>query len=196
MINKIPLQTCDVLVCINDRKDLFSRIKRAAMGRYEHVEMYLGDTFHKIPLMVESDNRGVVIQSMKHQEGRHVRVMRVSSILLVEVACNAGKVNLNKLVKTAVQIASDSRSYYDWFGLVRFAALRVLRNKFGITRPLTYRYKRDPKMICSEAVAEIFWRNKMEILPRDLTPIPADFAFSNHLIYIGEGFLAGDSIKL
>lgn len=183
MNKPISLEPCDLLVCLNDRKDLFSRIKRLAMGRYEHVEMYLGDRFYKIPLLVESDNRGVVIQNVAHQRGRHVRVMR--PILL-------GKEKM-KLIRTAVKIASDSRSYYDWWGLIRFAALRVLREKFGRKRPLTYQYKRDPKMICSEAVAEIFWRNKVDILPKDLTPVPADFADESSVLeFITEGRLLDD----
>ena len=183
MNESIRLEPCDVLVCLNDRKDLPSRIKRWAMGRYEHVEMYLGDKFYKIPLLVESDNRGVVIQNVAHQRGRHVRVMR--PMLL-------GK-EKTKLIRTAVRIASDSRSYYDRWGLLRFAALRVLREKLGRRRPLTYQYKRDPKMICSEAVAEIFWRNKLDVLPTDLTPIPADFADDSSILeYITEGNLLED----
>ena len=72
MNKPIRLEPCDVLVCLNARKDFFSRIKRLAMGRYEHVEMYLGDKFYKIPLLVESDNRGVVIQNVAHQRGSQV----------------------------------------------------------------------------------------------------------------------------
>lgn len=175
-MNLIELKPCDVLVCINDRQDTFSKVKRWAMGRYEHVEMYLGVEFADIPILIESDNRGVVIQNVAHQDGRHVRAMRPGSI--------------QKLIRKAVEIASDSKSYYDWFGLIRFAAVRVLREKFGKKYPLTYRYKRDPKMICSEAVAEIFWRNDIDVLPTDLTPVPADFADeSDTLSFVAEGKL-------
>ena len=126
MNNPIVLKACDVLLCLNDRKGLGSRLKRWAMGRYEHVEMYLGDKFYKIPLLFKSDNRGVVIQNVAHQRGRHVRVMRPMLM---------GR-EKPKLIRTAVRIASDSRSYYDWWGLIRFAALRVLREKFAcVTDP-------------------------------------------------------------
>ncbi len=178
-VSPVVMNPCDILVCINDRKDLFSRIKRWVMGRYEHVEMYLGDKFYDIPLLYESDNRGVVIQNVAHQRGRKVRVMRLELTVRKRA----------RLVRTAVRIASDSRSYYDWIGLIRFAALRVLREKIHKNWSLKL-YQRDPKMICSEAVAEIFWRNKIDILPKDIVPVPADFAKdSQTLEFVAEGNL-------
>ena len=190
--NFIELEPCDVLVCINDRKDMFSKIKRWAMGRYEHVEMYLGIEFTDIPLLVESDNRGVVIQNVAHQGGRHVRVMRPDYLT---------KKQTKTIIRKAVEIASNSKSSYDWIGLIRFAGLRVLRNKFGIKRPITYKYKRDPKMICSEAIAEMFWRSDINILPTYLTPIPEDFSRESHVLCtVNEGNLViaqeGNSVKL
>jgi len=48
-------------------------------------------------------------------------------------------------------------------------------------------------MICSEAVAEIFWRNKVDVLPKDLTPVPADFADDSTVLeFITEGRLLDD----
>mgnify|MGYP001606919027 CR=1 FL=1 len=179
------MKPLDILVCINDRKDLFSKVKRWAMGRYEHVEMYLGvldvpGTEKDIPMLYETDNRGVVIQTVKHKQRRHVRVMRFTV---------RSKQRTEELIQTAVDIASESSSYYDWKGLVKFAALRVLREKFGVYRPLL-KYKRDRRMICSEAVAEVFWRNGMLILPKNIIPVPADFANpTDKLAYIEETHL-------
>jgi len=187
----IELQACDVLVCLNNRQDTFSKIKRWAMGRYEHVEMYLGVGFTDIPLLVESDNRGVVIQNVAHQDGRRVVVMRP----------NLTKKEIKMLIKKAVEVASDNKASYDWFGALRYAALRVLREKFGIKRPLIHKYKRDPKMICSEAVAEFFWRSGIDVLPQDIVPIPADFAEETDILsYVELGNLLvaqeGNTVKL
>lgn len=183
-VSTVKLNFCDVLVCINDRKNPLSRIKRGAMGRYEHVEMYLGDNFYGIPLLYESDNRGVAIQNVAHQRGRKVRVMRPKLTDEEKVA----------IIRTAVKIASDSKSHYDWLGLIRFAALRVLRRKIYKGRPLNYR--RDNKYICSEAVAEAYWLNDVGILPKERVPIPADFAKeSATLTCVAEGNLLKDLIQ-
>jgi len=173
----IEVKSGDVLVCVNNRNDLFSKIKRWAMGPYEHVESYIGNGLYGIPLLVESDNRGVVLQNIAHQDGRRVMVMRPIR-----------NVRRKDLVSQAVIIASDSKSDYDWTGGLKLAAFRVLREKFGIKRPLLRVYERDKKMICSEAIAELFWRSDIPVLPDNVVPIPADFAVdSDWLNYVGEG---------
>jgi hypothetical protein len=44
-------------------------------------------------------------------------------------------------------------------------------------------------MICSEAVAEAFWRAGIDILPQDVIPLPGDFVESLILDPVYEGRL-------
>ncbi len=41
-MNNFKLEPADILVTVNNRKDPLSRLKRWAVGPYDHVLMYLG----------------------------------------------------------------------------------------------------------------------------------------------------------
>ena len=174
------LEPADLILCVNDRTDWFSSFKRWGSGRYEHIAMYIGK-FHDIPMLYESDGRGVAIQNVAHQTGRPVVIMRPELT----------KTQMRKIIKTAFDIASDDKSYYDYLGLIRTAIPRILKEKFSFL-PIPSQYVRDAMMICSEATAEPFWRNSIDILPRDVIPIPTDYFTSPILKYAYEGRLLLD----
>jgi len=169
------LEPADLLLCINDRTDLFSSIKRSFMGRYEHISMYVGN-FHSIPMLYESDGRGVAIQNIAHQTGRPIVVMRP----LIE--------DKDSIVATAINIASQDKSYYDYLSLLHSAIPRVLKEKLPFI-PIPSHYVRDDMMICSEACAEPFWRLGIAVLPRTIIPLPGDFFYSPFLERVYEGKL-------
>jgi len=178
----MKLESADIILYVNDRKDWFSTFKRWASGRYEHVSMYIGK-FHDIPMLYESDGRGVVIQNVAHQTGRSVVIMRP------EIT----QIQKNKVIKTAFDIASSDKSYYDYFAIVKSAIPRLLKEKFSFL-PVPSQYIRDAMMICSEATAEPFWRNGIEILPQDVIPLPIDYYTSPILKYVCEGKLLEDIV--
>lgn len=174
------LEEADLLLCVNDRTDLFSRIKRKAIGRYEHISMYVGN-FHDIPMLYESDGRGVVIQNIAHQTGRRVVVMRP------QIKWR----DKHSVVATAIYIASQDKSYYDYLAIVHTALPRIIKEKFPFI-PIPSHYCRDDTMICSEACAEPFWRQNILILPETIIPLPSDFFVSPVLKYAYEGKLLQD----
>ncbi|GAH70976.1 unnamed protein product, partial [marine sediment metagenome] len=54
------------------------------------------------------------------------------------------------------------------------------------------KYQRDERMICSEAVLEVFLRAKVPVLPKDVVPLPGSFVESDLLIEVGQGVLSQD----
>jgi len=181
-VKVFELEIADLLLCVNDRTDLFSKAKRKMMGRYEHISMYIG-TFHYIPMLYESDGRGVVIQNIAHQTNRQVVVMRPE----LEFR------DKHSIVTTAINIASKGKSHYDYLSLMHSAIPRVIKEKFPFI-PIPSHYIRDDMMICSEACAEPFWRNNIIILPKNIIPLPSDFFISPILKHVYEGKLLKDII--
>lgn len=185
----ITLQSCDIILFRNDRNDPLARFSRWAIGPYEHVAMYMGRIFTRIysflPMVYESRGRGVYIASLLPQTGKPVAVMR--PILGAESY-------REKLLKTASEIAADEKSLYDYFCIVYSCIPRVLHEKLPpwLPIPIPVKYHRDIFMICSEAVAEVFWRNGFEVLPEDTVPLPVDFVLSPVLQYVGQGKLIED----
>lgn len=174
------LEPADLLLCVNDRNDLFSSIKRAVIGRYEHISMYVG-SFHDIPMLYESDGRGVAIQNIAHQTGRPVVVMRPT----------IDYKDKDSIVATAIDIASQDNSYYDYLGIMHSAIPRIIKEKLPFI-PIPSHYVRDDMMICSEACAEPFWRLGIAVLPRTIIPLPGDFFYSPFLERAYEGKLLQD----
>jgi hypothetical protein len=144
--------------------------------------MYLGKTFFQVPLLVESTGRGVALHSLQPQTGRLVVVARLRSWL-------EGK--KHSLIDGAIRLADDPQAYYDYFSIVRSCVPRVLKEKLPFL-PIPLKYHRDPTMICSELVAELFWRAELEVLPQDVIPLPGDFEGSPLLEVMWEGRLLED----
>ena len=191
------LQPGDILVNINDRNDPFSVIKRWASGPYEHVFMYLGkvriivrgqEQLIRFPLLFESNGRGVVLQSLSNRYSQKVVVMRLKS--------EYDRRRIPKVLREAVKLASDERSYYDYFGIVKFVLPRLIFEKLGLPMPL--KYHRDPWHICSEAVNEIFIRGGLpELLYLEDVPLPGDFVTDTLLLeQVWAGSLSEDLVSL
>ncbi len=184
------LEPGDVLVNANLRKDPWSIIKRWAMGSpYEHVFMYLGKVriitspeqhqTLRFPFLFESNGRGAVIQSLSNRYGQEVVVLRLK---------RGYRQVIPKVLKEAVKLASDSQSYYDYYAIARWVLPRIIMGKLHLPIPLAWH--RDERQICSEACAEIFWRAKLRILPKNIVPLPSDFVYSPLLEEVWRGQLS------
>ncbi|GAI16399.1 unnamed protein product, partial [marine sediment metagenome] len=157
------------------RNDPFSRVKRWLAGPYEHVFMYMGrlsllreghsSELWNVPLLFESNGRGVVLQSLSNRYDQEVVVMRLLP---------AYRERIPQVLDEAIKLASDSQSYYDYLCIVRFAIPRLIFEKLGLPMPL--KYHRDPWHICSEAVNEVFIRGGIpDLLFLEDVPLPSDF---------------------
>ncbi|MBA7669376.1 hypothetical protein ES703_77506 [subsurface metagenome] len=178
-MNSFKLQPVDILVNVNNRKDLFSRIKRWAVGPYDHVFMYMGEVrivvhrrqghILRFPLLFESNGRGVVIQSLSNRFGQQVVVMRLKSEFDWK--------RIPRVLKEAVTLASDPKSHYDYFAIARWVLPRVFMDKMPLwlAKLIPLQWQRDERQICSEAVFEVFTRAKVPVLPDNVVPLPGDF---------------------
>lgn len=184
-MNNFKLEPGDILVTVNNRKDLLSRIKRWAMSSpCEHVFMYLGEVriitspkqhqTLRFPLLFESNGRGVAIQALSNRYSQPVIVMRLKS--------EFDRKRIPRVLREAVKLASDPQSYYDYFGIVKFVLPRLIFGKLGLPMPLAWH--RDERQICSEAVMEIFDRAKLVDILRFRTrvPLPGDFVTDSPLL--------------
>jgi hypothetical protein len=172
------LEVGDILVYVDEGTGFTSSVSRWAIGRYNHVSLYMGKAFGEVPFLYESTGRGVAVHSLQPQTGKLVTVMR-------PVIRNSA-VFLN-----AIDLATDPNSYYDYFAYVHNCLPRVLKEKFPWLF-IPSQYHRDDAMICSEAVAEAFWRAGIDILPQDVIPLPGDFVKSLILDPVYEGRLFED----
>ena len=194
-MNNFKLEPADILVTVNNRKDPISVIKRWALGsRFDHVFMFLGEvriitspSQHKtlrFPLLFESNGRGVVLQSLSNRYGQEVVVLRLKK---------GYQQGIPKVLKEAVKLASNPQSYYDYYAILRFAIPRLICEKLRIPFPL--RYQRDLWHLCSEVCAEVFWRAKLKVLPRNIIPLPGDFVTDSPLFWQPwTGVLLGDMV--
>jgi hypothetical protein len=178
----IKLQCCDVLLFVDEGTGWTDVLSRWAIGRYNHAAMYL-EKFCSIPLLYQSTGRGVGLDSLLLETGRLVMVMRPEN---VDPETFQAKVSTN-----AIAIASDPQSYYDYLAIVTSCLPRVLEEKFPWL-PIPLKYQRDKYMICSEAVAECYWRSDIDVLPKDIIPLPGDFLLSPVLRMMGEGRIIED----
>ncbi len=176
------LEPCDVLLYVIEGKDIFSAISRWGEGRFGHAALYL-DNFFNVPMIYQSTGRGAALDSLQQDTGRLVLVMRPDSL----------RANRDSLIRQAITIASDPRSYYDYHCIARSCIPRLLKQKFTWL-PIPTQYHRDAAMICSEAVAEVFWRAGIDVLPKDIVPLPGDFAKSPILYPVCEGRLFDDIV--
>jgi len=189
------LEPGDTLVEVNEKGDLFNRIKRWGLGSpYDHVFTYLGRlvlsgrVFSEpwIPVIIESDGHGVTIKSLSYRYGHKVVVLRLSSAKEGE-----------RVAYEAIFFADDPSNFYDYLCIVRSIIPRLLYEKLGIPLqliPPCLRYQRDSLQICSEAVLEIHLRAGIDLLPLDVVPLPGDFITSPALQPIKTGVLCEDWI--
>jgi len=183
----VKLETCDIILWINDKNDPINRLSRWGIGPYSHVAMYI-EPFLGVPMVYESRGRGVSIASLLPQTGQPVAVVRPILPPLYERSWLPWQ---KVLVKTAFQIAADEKSFYDYLSIVHSVLPRVIAEKLPWL-PLPVKYHRDIFFICSEAVAEVFWRNGISVISQDEIPLPGDFAKSPILKYMGKGKLMED----
>jgi len=186
------LESADILVNINDRRDPISSVKRWASGPYEHVFIYLGDVallvgleIIRIPMLFESDGDGVVIESLSSRYGQKVVVMRLKS--------EFDRRRVPAVTREAIRLAEDPQAKYDYACIRKYVIPRLVIRKFGL--PLAVKYHRDPLMICSEAGFEIFYRGGLvDILgPGCTPPMPGDFVTDSPLLEeVNCGVLSGD----
>lgn len=180
----------DLFLYVDEGKGFTSTISRWAIGRYNHISMYLGEAFG-VPFLYESAGRGVSIVNVQHQVGRLVTVLRWKE-------SGQWPVIPHRVIDEAIKIASDPKSYYDYLCYVTSCLPRVLKEKFPFL-PIPSQYHRDPTMICSEAVARAWWNAGIRCLklPYDsefyiVIQLPRDFVDSNVFDAVYEGRLFED----
>ena len=189
------LEPCDVLLYVNEGKDIFSAISRWGAGRYGHVSMYMGKAFGDVPFLFESSGRGATLINLQSHTGRLVKVMRLKIeqwiILPVASWLYIPEVRKDALISEAIYLASADTSYYDYHAIFWYCIPRILKRKFPFL-PIPPKYTRDKAVICSEAVAEVFWRAGIEVLPKDIVPLPTDLVTSPILEPVYEGRILED----
>jgi hypothetical protein len=75
-------------------------------------------------------------------------------------------------IKTLYIFACDVDAFYDYVTAGK-EVLSLILMKLHLHVPL--KYQRDGLYICSEAIAEPFWRHHIRILPQDRCPLPGDY---------------------
>ena len=175
-MNDFKLCPADVLVNINDRHDLISMITRWALGSpYFHNFLYMGNFgLERIPMLFESNGRGVVLQSLSNRYGQKVVVMRLKS--------EHDRKRIPQVLEEAVKLASNPQSYYDYLCIFRSVLPRLIREKLHLPIPLMW--QRDSWQICSEAIFEVFYRAALNeiLLPYAVPPLPGDFVTETLLL--------------
>jgi len=181
----MKLEPVDILVDVNEKKDLYSQVERWALGNpYIHVRMFYGKPYPSMPpLFYESiPTRGVTFTNVYDSLGQMVVVMRLRP------EYDSFK---QLILHNALEIATDPQSKYDFECVPGYILLRLICGKLGI--PLPLRYHRNEFMVCSEACAEPFWRSGLEVLSQDVVPLPGDFVCALvYFQYIATGPIAED----
>jgi len=198
-MNNFTLEPADILVNVNDRNDPLSRVKRWAVGPYEHIFLYMGmvrlftgrgqNHVIRVPMLFESNGRGVVLRSLSERYGQKVVVMRLIS--------EHDRRRIPYVLVEAIELASAPESYYDYLCILRFILPRLICEKLGLPMPLSWH--RDPWHVCSEAVFEVFYRAKLVdiLLPYCTPPLPGDFVTDSTLLeQKWRGILSEDLVSL
>jgi len=193
-MGKFKLQAGDILININRGNDPWSRIRRWAVGECSHVFMYMGKLtitkgetwYYPVPMLFESNGRGVVLQSLSNRYEQQVAVMRLKS--------EHDRKRIPVVLAEAIKLASEPQAFYDYFCIITFVLLRIICEKLCLPIPL--KWQRDDRQICSEAVFEIYYRAKLvDILPRDIAPLPGDFRDSLLLEEVWQGELSEERVS-
>lgn len=189
-MNNFKLEPADIVVNVNNRNDLFSRVKRWLAGPYEHCFLYMGTLgllvnwrqrrILRVPMLFESYGRGVALRSLSERYGQQVIVMRLKSEA-------DRKRRIPRVLEEAIKLASDPQAYYDYYVIVGHIIPKLILEKLQLPLPLSYH--RDRLMVCSEAVIEVFLRAKIEVLPPSIVPLPGDFMVATLLERVYEGNL-------
>ena len=134
-------------------------------------------------MLFESNGRGVVLQALSNRYGQEVVVMRLKS--------EHDRRRIPFILEEAIKLASDERSYYDYMCVPLNIFPRILHDKLGM--PIPVKYHRNEWEVCSEACAEIYWRAKVPVLPKDIVPLPGDFVTSSPLLEeVNRGILSAE----
>ena len=122
-------------------------------------------------MLFESSGRGAVMQALSNRYGQEVVVLRLRPEY-------QGKTP--RILTEAVKLASDPKAYYDYSIIALHIIPKVMLEKLHLPIPL--KYQRDQKMICSEAVLEVFLRARVPVLPENVVPLPGDFLTDSRLL--------------
>jgi hypothetical protein len=172
MVKEFKLEPCDIFLHETEGNGFIPTLSRWAIGPYGHVSMFVGDCnigegFNKVPLVFQSIEKGAGLYSLESMTGELVLVLRPQINSYQELW----------VISNSIDIASCPKSFYDYPGIIRYCMPRVLHEKFPWL-PITVFYYRGVTLICSEAIAECFWRASIEILPQTTVPLPGDFVTS------------------
>jgi len=166
------LQPCDVLLFYNEYTDVWNKIYRWGLeSPYTHVLMYLGQwaisrpstgSEVTIPMIYESVGRGVITRPPFSYVGDKMMILRPY----------INDTQREQIVNNALDIAFALNSYYDYLTFGNLAVILALQ-KLHLHIPLAY--QRNSSMICTECVAEPFWRAGLYPVSPNRAPIPSDF---------------------
>ena len=133
-------------------------------------------------MIFESMGRGVSLRMLSDRYGQEVLVIRLTKY----------KRRISQVLREAIKLASDERSYYDYFCVVKYIIPRIIWEKLHLPlgkMPLAWH--RDSRQICSEALLEICLRAGVPVLPDGVAPLPGDFVTdSGLLVEVGTGSLS------
>ncbi|GAI88896.1 unnamed protein product [marine sediment metagenome] len=185
----MKLKPGDFLVNINRGKDPWAVLRRWASGPYSHCFLYmgvlrLGATRYRacagrMPMIFESYGRGASLRLLSERYGQKVVVMRL----------NKYRGRIPKVLREAIKLASDPQSHYDYYVIATHIIPWLILQKLHIPVPL--KYHRNKLLVCGEACAEVFWRAGIEVVPKDIVPMPGDFVTGSDLLEeVGQGELA------
>lgn len=165
----MKLQPCDVLVEYDgDGKNLF----RWVLGnRRTHVTMYAGSG-----KIAESISTGPQYTNADSKYGWRMTVVRFP---LTESEATT-------VLAEAINIINKEKAPYGWSDLPGEAQHLLVRKFLGID--VSYFYIRDKMYICSEFVAECFWRAKVKGFPLTTSkrPLPEHFLIPEFIVADGK----------
>ena len=170
MTQEFKLQPADILVNVSSGEDPWSRIRRWGLSSpYTHVFLYLGTLSIRgytmeIPLLFESNGRGVTLRSLSERYGEYVVVLRLKPEFRDRIMA---------ILNEAILLASDLQAVYDYTCIPVHIIPRILHEKFGM--PVALKYQRNESQICSECIAEVHWEASVPVLSTSVVPLPGDF---------------------
>lgn len=188
----IELKPLDILVNVNSKNDLWSRIKRWAVGEYSHVFMYLGKInfineksntkkilssywFKDAPIIYESNRKGVCIRHIMSRVDEEVVIMRLKPEYYT-------KETVEKVITEAVKIFTSEATRYDYRSVFTQIIPRVIIEKLHL--PIPKKWNIDAKQICSEAVLETFRTTNIHVLKNNIgIPLPSDYVLNTDSLY-------------